>query len=132
MTVPVCTDAAYQAIQVGSKWYVSTDYEHYQSSLTGAQSQADPDGMFRYVVSTRNPGVANWVDTTGHATGVVMMRWQRLTRPLTDQDGPQVEVVAFDDLADHLPFHDANCVTPEQYAGRIAERQVGIARRMIT
>ena len=132
VTVPVCTDAAYQAIQVGSKWYVSTDYEHYQSSLTGAQSQADPDGMFRYVVSTRNPGIANWVDTTGHATGVVMMRWQRLTRPLTDQDGPQVEVVAFDDLADHLPFHDANRVTPEQYAGRIADRQVGIARRMIT
>ena len=50
VTVPV-PHCDYYAIQIGSKWYVSTDYEHYQSSLTKAQSQADPDGKFRYVVS---------------------------------------------------------------------------------
>src|SRR3546814_18684771 len=27
--VPVCADAPYQAIQIGSKWYVATDYEHH-------------------------------------------------------------------------------------------------------
>ncbi|HTW14378.1 MAG TPA: hypothetical protein VMF51_04555 [Nocardioides sp.] len=132
VTVPVCEAAAYQAIQIGSKWYVSTDYEHYQSSLTAAQSQADPDGRFRYVISTRNPGIANWVDTTNHATGVIMMRWQRVARPLTADDGPVVELVAFDDLATHLPYYDGNRVTPEQYAARIADRQVGVAQRMIS
>ena len=132
VTVPVCDAAPYQAIQVGSKWYVSTDYEHYQSSLTGAQSQADPDGFFRYVISTRNPGIANWLDTTGHDRGVIMLRWQRVARDLTAEDGPGVELVSFDDVPKHLPYYDDNRVTPEQYAARIADRQVGIARRMIS
>ena len=132
VTVPVCDDAAYQAIQLGSKWYVSTDYEHYQSSLTAAQSQADPDGMFRYVISTRNPGIANWLDTTNHASGVIMLRWQHIGRQLGPADGPSVELVAFDDLARSLPYYDDNLVTAEQYAARIADRQVGIAQRMIS
>ena len=29
--VPACDAAPYQAIQVGSKWYVLTDYEHHQT-----------------------------------------------------------------------------------------------------
>lgn len=132
VTVPVCEEAAYQAIQLGSKWYVSTDYEHRQSSLTAAQSQADPDGKFRYVISTRDPGIANWLDTTGHRTGVMMMRWQHISRELSAGDGPSVELVSFDDLPRHLPHFDYNRVTPEQYAARIADRQVGIAQRMIS
>ncbi len=132
VTVPVSDVAPYQAIQIGSKWYVSTDYEHYQSSLTGAQSQADPDGFFRYVISTRNPGIANWLDTTGHPQGVIMLRWQRVARDLTAEDGPVVELVDFDDVPAHLPHYDSNRVTPEQYSTRIADRQVGIARRMIS
>lgn len=131
VTVPV-PDCAYYAIQIGSKWYVSTDYEHYQSSLTKAQSQADPDGKFRYVVSTRNPGIANWLDTTGHSKGVMMLRWQRLDRDLTAADGPAVEVISFDEIPSKLPHYEANQVSPEQYSARIADRQVGIARRMIS
>jgi hypothetical protein len=131
VTVPV-PHCDYYAIQIGSKWYVSTDYEHYQSSLTKAQSQPDEDGQFRYVVSTRNPGIANWLDTTGHDQGVMMLRWQRLERGLTAADGPTVELVAFDAVSDHLPYFATNRVTPAQYSTRIADRQVGIARRMIS
>jgi hypothetical protein len=132
VTVPVCDAAPYQAIQIGSRWYVSTDYEHHQTSLTRAQSQADPDGKLRYVVSERNPGIANWLETTGHPQGVMMLRWQRVSRDLTADDGPTVEVVDFDDLGSHLPHLEDNRVTPEEYTARIAARQVGIARRMIS
>ena len=137
VTVPVCDAAPYQAIQIGSRWYVSTDYEHHQTSLTRAQSQVDPDpshegGVLRYVISERNPGVANWLETTGHPQGVMMLRWQRVARPLTAEDGPTVEVVAFDDVASRLPHLEDNRVTPEEYTARIAARQVGIARRMIS
>lgn len=131
VTVPV-SEAPYQAIQIGSRWYVSTDYEHHQTSLTKAQSQADPDGFFRYVISERDPGVANWLETCGHRQGVMMLRWQRLSRALGAADGPQVEVVPVDTLADRLPHHSTNRVTPETYATRIEARQVGIARRMIS
>lgn len=129
VTVPV-SDAPYQAIQIGSKWYVSTDYEHHQTSLTAAQSVADPDGFFRYVISQQNAGVANWLETCGHPQGVMMLRWQRLSRELTAADGPQVQVVPFSSVSEHLPFHTP--ISAGDYSARIAGRQVGIARRMIS
>ena len=129
VTVPVA-DCAYQAIQIGSRWYISTDYEHHQTSLTRAQSHVDPDGMLRYVISQGNPGVANWLELCGHAEGVMMLRWQRLSGELTAADGPQVAVVPLDAVPDQLPFDQS--VTPAEYAARIEARQVGVARRMIS
>ena len=64
VTVPACADAPYQAIQVGSRWYASTDYEHHQTSLTRAQAHVDADGLLRHVVSERDPGLANWLEAT--------------------------------------------------------------------
>ena len=123
-------DCAYQSIQIGSRWYISTDYEHHQTSLTRAQSHVDPDGMLRYVISERDPGVANWLELCGHPEGVLMLRWQRLARALTADDGPRVCVVPFDSVRELLPFDQS--VTPEEYAARIEARQVGVARRMIS
>lgn len=131
VTVPVCEAAPYQAIQIGSKWYVSTDYEHHQTSLTRSQSHVDADGLLRYVITERDPGLANWLETTGHERGVTMLRWQRTERDLTADDGPTVEVVPWDSLSARADL-DAQRITPEHYAARIAERQVGIARRMLS
>ncbi len=130
VTVPACHVAPYQAIQIGSRWYVSTDYEHHQTSLTRAQSVVDPDGLIRYVISERNPGVANWLETLGHPEGMMMLRWQHTARELTPADGPTVEVVAFDEVASRLP-HDQS-VSAQEYADRITARQVGVAKRMIS
>ena len=128
--VPRCDDCAYQAVQVGSDWYASTDYETHQTSLTKAQAVTDPDGVMRFVVSERDPGIANWLETTGHRTGAMMLRWQRLERDLGPDDGPRVTVVPFDSVRDHLPHHAP--ITPEDYAARIAARQRAVARRMIS
>ncbi len=128
--VPRCDDCAYQAIQVGSDWYASTDYETHQTSLTKAQAVTDPDGVMRFVVSEQDPGIANWLETTGHRTGAMMLRWQRLERDLGPDDGPAVTVVPFAEVRDHLPHHAP--VTSEEYAARIAARQRSVARRMIS
>jgi len=131
ITVPRCDDCSYQGAQVGSDWYASTDYETHQTSLTKAQAVTDPDSKMRFVVSERNPGIANWLETTGHRTGALMLRWQRLERDLTQEaDGPTVEVVPIDSVRDVLPHYVP--VTPEEYAGRIAARQRSVARRMIS
>jgi hypothetical protein len=131
ITVPRCDDCSYQGAQVGSDWYASTDYETHQTSLTKAQAVTDPDGKMRFVVSEQNPGIANWLETTGHRTGSLMLRWQRLERDLIqDEDGPTVEVVPFAEVRDHLP--DFAPVSAEEYAGRIAARQRSVARRMIS
>ncbi|GAA1546589.1 hypothetical protein GCM10009678_31500 [Actinomadura kijaniata] len=130
VTVPR-SDAPYQGFQLGSMWYVSLDYVNHQTSLTAEQARVDPDGMIRFVVSERDPGLANWVERTGHRRGYLQIRWQRLTRELTDADGPRVEVVPFDELPGRLPFHDRQRVTPKEWADRIAARQVAHARRML-
>ena len=52
--VVVAGRCAYQGIQIGSAWYISTDYVNHQTSLTAAQSHVDEDGL-RYVVSERDP-----------------------------------------------------------------------------
>lgn len=131
VTVPV-SEHPYQAIQIGSRWYASTDYEHHQTSLTKAQSVADPDGRFRYVISERDPGIANWLEVCGHPQGVMMLRWQHVCAELTEADGPRVEVVPFDSLPTALPHHAERQIDAEDYRARIEARQVGIARRMIS
>ncbi|TCO52353.1 hypothetical protein [Actinocrispum wychmicini] len=130
ISVPV-SEAPYQGFQLGSMWYVSLDYINHQTSLTAAQARPDPDGRIRYVVSERDPGVANWVERTGHARGYLQIRWQRLTRDLKPSDGPQLEVVPVDLLDRRLPFYDRARITREEYAERIAARQAAVATRMV-
>ena len=45
--------------------------------------------MLRFVISERDPGVANWLEFTGRRRGYVQVRWQRLTRDLAEEDGPR-------------------------------------------
>ena len=110
VTVPAAgpATAPYQGIQLGSMWYVSLDYINHQTSLTADQARVDPDGQLRFVISERDPGVANWLELTGHRRGYVQIRWQRLTRELTLQDGPQVAVIPFADIAARLPYYRAD------------------------
>ena len=133
VSVPACDDCSYQAIQVGSDWYASTDYETHQTSLTKAQAQTDPDGVMRFVIADEPPPggpIANWLETTGHATGPMMLRWQRLERDLTEADGPTIETVALADVPSLLPHHQP--LTDGQYAARITARQRAVARRMLS
>ncbi|MGN6678366.1 MAG: hypothetical protein ACTHKL_11440 [Streptosporangiaceae bacterium] len=133
VTVPAAGPdvAPYQGIQLGSMWYVSLDYINHQTSLTADQARADPDGMYRFVISERDPGVANWLECTGHRRGYIQVRWQRLTRDLRGEDGPQTEVVKFATLSQRLPCYDDARITPPEYAERIAARQAAVARRML-
>ena len=130
ITVPV-SDAPYFGFQLGSLWYISLDYINHQTSLNGTQAQADPDGKIRIVVAERNPGVTNWVETTGHRKGFLQFRWQRVSRALTEADGPTVELVDVADVGDRLPYHDGNRISAGDWRERIALRQQQIQNRMV-
>ena len=134
VTVPAAAKevAPYQGIQLGSMWYISLDYVSHQTSLTADQARIDPDGLMRFVISERDPGVANWLERTGHDRGYVQLRWQRLTRDLGPEDGPVAEVVPFDELPRRLPFYDSARISPQEWRARIAARQVAVAERMIS
>jgi hypothetical protein len=133
VTVPAAGKevAPYQGIQLGSMWYISLDYINHQTSLTADQARIDPDGMLRFVISERDPGVTNWLECTGHRRGYVQLRWQRLTRDLTVADGPAVEVMPVAEIPARLPYYDQARENQSQYARRIAARQAAVAERML-
>ena len=130
ITLPV-TDAPYLGFQLGSLWYISLDYINHQTSLNATQAQADPDGKVRIVVADQNPGVTNWVETLGHRRGFLQFRWQRVSRQLTEADGPTVDLVDFDAIPAALPHFAHNKISDEDWRARIALRQQQIAARML-
>ncbi|MCB0934372.1 MAG: hypothetical protein KDB71_21145 [Mycobacterium sp.] len=130
ITVPV-SDAPYLGFQLGSMWYISLDYINHQTSLNGTQAQADPDGKIRIVVADRSPGVTNWVETLGHGKGFLQFRWQRVSRALSATDGPTVELITGDSVAEFLPFYESNVISESDWRDRIALRQRQIANRMV-
>ena len=94
-------------------WYVSLDYINHQTSLTADQARTDPDGMIRFVISERDPGVANWLERTGHRRGYVQIRWQRLSRELSRATA-RGRSGRVDEPADALPFYEQTRITPRR------------------
>ncbi|OBK20418.1 hypothetical protein A5634_12905 [Mycobacterium asiaticum] len=130
ITVPV-SDAPYLGFQLGSMWYISLDYINHQTSLNNTQAQADPDGKVRIVVSDQNPGVTNWVETLGHRRGFLQFRWQRVSRELSEADGPTVELVDVGAVSSALPYFEHNKISEDDWRARIALRQQQIQARML-
>jgi hypothetical protein len=69
--------ASYWGLQLGDLWWQAADYVDHQSSLNGQQVAVDADGQVRVVVAAKDPGVANWLDTTGLTRGIALLRWYR-------------------------------------------------------
>ena len=122
------TDAAYQSIQLGHHWWESLDYANRQSSLTREQATLDNDGALRYVISARDNGHPNWLDTEGFKRGVILMRYDGLSSAGLDKAlRPVAEVVPLAKLEKLLPAF--NPVTPEQRAAVIESRRRHVQRR---
>jgi hypothetical protein len=122
------SEAAYQGIELGNLWFVSLDYENRTSSLTLDQLECSADGRCYTVISHRDPGVRNWLDTEGHRRGLIMMRWQGLSEPLPEHAQPAVELVTFDSVRNHLP-QDVADFSPEQRSHQIRDRRRAVHRR---
>ena len=71
-TPPRCE---YWMIVLHNHWTETLDYRHHQITLNCRTAQARADGSVRCVIAHRDPGVANWLDTAGHARGTVGVRW---------------------------------------------------------
>ena len=120
--VPGC---AYWGVQLGDVWYQSLDWVNRQSSLNGQQAFVGDDGVFRAVVSHRDPGIANWLDTTGATQGCITYRWNQAT----SYPVPSLELVPFDELGRHL-HPETPRVTPEERSDLLRRRRRGALRRV--
>jgi len=102
----------YWNVQVVDELWNQVEYVYRQSSLNGFQAAVDSDGRFRAVLSHRDPGVANWLDTGGNLYGMLIGRWYRCS----DHPTPTLTKVKFADLDRHLP----ETVARIDEAGRLA------------
>jgi len=117
----------YSGFHLSDLWGQSLDCGSHQSSLNGAQAELDADGALRFVVAHRDPGVANWLDTTGLPQGYLTARW---TYPRLPEQLPAVRVskVDFAAIRASLPA-GARSVSVEERRARIAARQAHLQRR---
>ena len=122
------SNASYQGIELGNRWFVSLEYETRTSSLTLDQAEASSDGSYYFVVSAKDPGIHNWLDTESHKTGLIMMRWQGLEGELPESQEPSAWKVPLADIDQHLPA-DARYISLEERRVQIAARRMAVQRR---
>jgi hypothetical protein len=113
--------AKYLAVQLASAWLSSLDYVHHTASLNLAQTRPNPDGTITVVIAAKDPGVANWLATTGMHDGSIFVRWQKLPEPLAADAKcvRDVRLVNITDLSPELPRVSA-AVRQTQLAARAA------------
>ncbi len=122
--------AAYATVPVTNVWGVTPSYWSHQSSLNSRQANPNPDGTFTVVLSAWDPGVYNWVDTSGLDEGFVMLRWQGLPKQASaaGEPGVQSRVVKRGALETALP-PGMRRVTGVERKAQLTARANGFARR---
>lgn len=121
-------EPVYIGFHLGNMWGESLDFANYQSSLNGLQAHRDPDNVLRYVVSHRDPGIANWVDTTGHPEGYMAVRWAYPVKPKENLPWATAKKVKLAEVLQHLPA-ETRLITPQERRAQIAIRQEHVQRR---
>lgn len=123
---PLPTKCDYRSIILTNEIYETIDWYNNHSSLNAAQAPADPDGKLRIVVSARDPGAKNWLDTAGHPRGIIQGRWTGCdSEPL-----PEVKKVKVKDVLRHLP-KGVETVTPAQRQDILRERRRALLERKV-
>jgi hypothetical protein len=129
VTTRVPVPPLYAGAHLASFWGESLDFANHASSLNGFQAEPDADGAVRFVVAHRDPGVPNWLDTTGLAEGFMAFRWSYTEKPPRDR-WPTVGVakVGFDEIRSLLPAA-TRTVSAAERAARIRVRREHVQRR---
>ncbi|MEC9357989.1 MAG: DUF1214 domain-containing protein [Pseudomonadota bacterium] len=89
----------YWSIALYDDAYRMLDAGRHRVNLNHALAQVGADGVFHFVISHEDPGIANWLDAQAHGDGIVMMR----TKGASDFELPSLQRVALDELASMLP-----------------------------
>lgn len=114
----------YWSFQIMNDLWETLQFDTNQCSLNGYQSELDPDGKFRGVISVEDPGVPNWLDPVGNHKGLICLR---VLRPDRDPE-VSVKVVKKADLAKHL-HPETRKVSKEERSAAMRLRMFGTERR---
>jgi hypothetical protein len=114
-------EADFWAIQLASSLWHTLDYANRFTSLNQAQAQPDRDGVFRFVLSHRDPGAQNWLDAMSLERGIMIVRFCGAQEPSV----PRTRLVKVSNVLEELP--GGRRCTPEERGAQLAKRRDGIA-----
>jgi len=107
-------------------WAESGDFARRQTSLSADQVYLDGDGLARLVLSARDPGVPNWIDTEGREEGLLAYRWAWSETMPT----PVAQRVKVDEVFDQMP-DDHPVVTDEERRDQLSLRREALWNRFV-
>jgi hypothetical protein len=121
--------AEYFTVPLSNIWGTTLDILDRTGSLNKAQSVANEDGTYTYVISPVDPGVANWIDSDGLREGILTLRMAEFgeTGPRSDL-GARGRVVKLDQLDTEVPHLQR--VSPQERAAELADRRKAYLRRL--
>jgi len=116
----------YWSIILTNDLYETTDWYNNQASLNDMQGVVDPDGVFRTVISAQDPGVHNWLDTSGYSGGAIQGRWfEASEKPM-----PTLRKVKTADVLTHLP-ESTKRVSQQERSEALRNRRLAAQMRII-
>lgn len=121
-------EPAFMGFHLANLWGESLDFESYPSNINAHFLDRDEDGGYRWVVCHKDPGIANWVSTTGLPHGYTSMRWTYPTPPPKEQwPTLKVEKIAVSEIREKLP--QARTVSEAERADQRLIRHRHVQRR---
>lgn len=114
----------YRSLILTNEIYETTDWYNNHSSLNDSQARADADGVLRIVVSARDPGIPNWLDTSGYPQGLIQGRWAECD----SQPIPAVRKVPLAEVRKFLP-PDTPTISLEARERIIRDRRADLQQR---
>jgi hypothetical protein len=83
--------------QLNNYWMESLDYRYHTICINKASANYNTDGSVRVIVTHKDPGKLNWIETCGHMEGTMLWRWYRL-KPGASAVQPACAVLKLNDL----------------------------------
>jgi hypothetical protein len=124
-------DAGYFIVPITNWWGTTNDVANRTASLNKVQSVPNADGTYTFVISTRDPGVHNWVDPCDMHEGILTLRWAEFPDGGPGSDlGADSRVVKLSDLRSVLP-PDTKFVTAEERLKQQVDRTASYAWRLL-
>lgn len=122
--------AEYFIVPITNWWGTTNAVNTRTASMNKAQSVANADGTYTFVVSAKDPGVHNWVDPCDMHEGILTLRWAEFPGGVPGQElGATSKVVKLADLKKELPV-ETKFVTAAERKKQRAERKANYAWRL--
>jgi len=83
--------------QLNNYWMESLDYRYFPISINKHSAVYEKDGRVRVIISHKDPGHPNWINTCEHTEGTMCWRWYRLAEGIEPVE-PKCSVIKFSEI----------------------------------